>query len=29
MRVWPFNDHSGGGTDQTAEMLAWLRRLWA
>lgn len=29
IRVWPFNDHQGGGTDQTAEMLAWLRQLWA
>lgn len=26
--VWPFNDHQGGGSDQTAEMLSWLRALW-
>jgi cephalosporin-C deacetylase len=28
MRVWPYNDHGGGGSDQTAEMLAWLSALW-
>jgi cephalosporin-C deacetylase len=28
IRVWPFNRHEGGESDQSAERLAFLRRLW-
>ena len=28
MRVWPFNQHEGGGGYQTAERLRFLRELW-
>lgn len=28
MRVWPFNRHEGGESDQNVERLAFLRRVW-
>jgi cephalosporin-C deacetylase len=28
MRVWPFNRHEGGGSDQTQERVTWLTARW-
>jgi cephalosporin-C deacetylase len=28
MRVWPFNHHEGGGTDQVQERVAWITARW-
>lgn len=29
MRIWPYNQHEGGGTHQTQEKLAFVHRQWA